>query len=434
MAGSVASGGSHTDIADSFSGSRLHVSREGCGCLGTAPYGKQPNCNTTFKEPIFSDFMKISRLAWITSPLILAAGCSYQDHGRAQYDDTMYLPGYITRSGVSRTGVDYGGSRSDSYASSPSAAYSPTESEISGGGWQDVNLETQVRRALTEDSGVAALAPTIGIAANSGMVTLSGSVSTTEQKQNVESIVWKTPGVSSVDNRLQVAASAGAVADALSATSREDSGPASATSNYIHEPGTGNRLSTAANATSVFSTNNLTGINAGSAAALTNASANTAISNHVENATAQSPQNDLNRIDVVTGEGAESGEPLEATSTRSGQANVYPGVTNSITDEASGGQSGGVNITVQGTSAGDQTLAQQIRQELQTDASLASAISLVNISVTDGRVALRGTVKNEVQKREIEAAIQRATGVSSVDNQLRVSSTGTVPVITNPQP
>jgi osmotically-inducible protein OsmY len=99
-----------------------------------------------------------------------------------------------------------------------------------------------------------------------------------------------------------------------------------------------------------------------------------------------------------------------------------------------GGQSGGVNIQVQGTSPTDQTLAQQINQELRTDASLAAAVSQVNVTVANGRVTLRGTVKNEVQKREIESAIQRATGVSSVDNQLRVSSTSQPPLNINPQP
>jgi osmotically-inducible protein OsmY len=93
------------------------------------------------------------------------------------------------------------------------------------------------------------------------------------------------------------------------------------------------------------------------------------------------------------------------------------------------GQSGGVEVTVQGTSDLDRTLAQQITQELRADASLASAISQVSIDVSDGRVTVRGTVKNDVQKREIESAIQRATGVSSVDNQLRVGASGST---TNP--
>lgn len=379
--------------------------------------------------------MKTSQLFLIVSPLVFAAGCAYQDHGRAEYDDTMYMPGYITSSGVSRTGIDYGGAPAGSYASSPSAAYSPSDSTVTGGGWQDVSLENQVRRKLTDDSGVAALAPTIGISANSGVVTLSGSVGTIEQKQNVESIAWKTPGVSSVDNRLQVASSAGPVADALSPTSRESISD-SVASGYIHEPGSGTSQAASAGAAgnNALADTAATGLATASLDNLTNAPGSAAISNHAENVAAQNPQSDLNRIDVVTGEGAQSDQPLEATSSRSGQANVYPGVTNSVPDEASGGQTGGMSIHVQGTSAADQTLAQQISQELKTDASLASAISQVNISVTDGRVTLRGTVKNDVQKREIESAIQRATGVSSVDNQLRVSSTSQPPMTPIPQP
>ena len=376
--------------------------------------------------------MKTSQLFLIASPLLFATGCAYQDHGLAQYDDTMYMPGYITSSGVSRTGIDYGGTPSGSYTSSPSAAYSSADAPIVGSGWQDVNLETQVRRNLAEDSGVAALAPAIGINANSGVVTLSGSVSTIEQKQNVESIAWKTPGVASVDNRLQVASSAGPVADALSATSR-DAESDSTPSGYIHEPGNGNSNSKTAAAANELSASHTSDL-AASSSDFTNASGSTAISNHVESVAAQNPQSDLNRIDVVTSDGAQGDARLEATASRSGQANVYSGVTNSAPDETPGGQSGGLNIQVQGTSPADQTLAQQIDQELRTDASLAAAISQVNVTVANGRVTLRGTVKNEVQKREIESAIQRATGVSSVDNQLRVSSTSQPPININPQP
>ncbi|MBC8094185.1 MAG: BON domain-containing protein, partial [Akkermansiaceae bacterium] len=91
---------------------------------------------------------------------------------------------------------------------------------------------------------------------------------------------------------------------------------------------------------------------------------------------------------------------------------------------AEGGQSGAVTVNVQGSTETDRALTQQISEELRADASLASAISQVRISVTDGQVILRGVVRNDVQKREIESAIQRTTGVSSVDNQLRVSLTG----------
>jgi osmotically-inducible protein OsmY len=225
---------------------------------------------------------------------------------------------------------------------------------------------------------------------------------------------------------LQVSASEGPVADALSATSRKTNASTVASS-YIHEPGTGIQQPPM----TLPPSNDLV---SGPADSLTNAPATAAISNHVESVAVQNPQSDLNRVDVVTSQGGGSDQPLEATSSRGGQANVYSGATNAMPDEASGGQSGGINVNVQGASAADQTLAEQIRQELRSDASLASAISQVNISVADGRVTLRGTVKNDVQKREIEAAIQRATGLSSVDNQLRVSAGSPLPMNPNPQP
>lgn len=103
------------------------------------------------------------------------------------------------------------------------------------------------------------------------------------------------------------------------------------------------------------------------------------------------------------------------------------GTEKSDSSQPSGGQTGSVTVNFQGSSDSDRMLAQQISQELRADASLASAISQVGISVNDGRVTLQGTVKNEVQKREIESAIERATGVSSVDNQLRVSASPGAP-------
>ncbi len=88
------------------------------------------------------------------------------------------------------------------------------------------------------------------------------------------------------------------------------------------------------------------------------------------------------------------------------------------------GSSGGITVQVRGSSALDRSLAQQITQELRSDTSLSSALSTVSISIDEGRVTLRGTVHNEVQRREIETAVQRTTGVSSVDNQLQVGTTG----------
>jgi osmotically-inducible protein OsmY len=130
----------------------------------------------------------------------------------------------------------------------------------------------------------------------------------------------------------------------------------------------------------------------------------------------------------------EGEQPISATSSRPDQAsriyestNSAAGISLSQSGQYSTGQNGGVNVTVQGGSSTDRSLAQQISQELRADAGLASSISQISISVTDGKVSLRGNVRNDQQKRQIESAIQRVTGVSSVENQLRVGSSPASP-------
>jgi osmotically-inducible protein OsmY len=93
----------------------------------------------------------------------------------------------------------------------------------------------------------------------------------------------------------------------------------------------------------------------------------------------------------------------------------------------------GVNLNVQGTSANDKTVAQQVTQELRSETSLAPALSQIQISINNGKATLNGSVGNEQQKRQIESAVQRATGVTSVENQLQVKSTGTSGTSPTPQ-
>jgi osmotically-inducible protein OsmY len=69
----------------------------------------------------------------------------------------------------------------------------------------------------------------------------------------------------------------------------------------------------------------------------------------------------------------------------------------------------------------DRTLGQKVMQELRTDASLAGQISAIKITVDNSKITVRGTVKNEDQKKSIESAVQRVTGVASIDNEIQVS-------------
>jgi len=86
----------------------------------------------------------------------------------------------------------------------------------------------------------------------------------------------------------------------------------------------------------------------------------------------------------------------------------------------SGQSTSSLNLNIQGNTEVDRTLGQKVMQELRTDATLAGQISAVRLSVDNGKITLRGTAKSEDQKKSIESAVQRVTGVTTVDNQIQV--------------
>ena len=70
----------------------------------------------------------------------------------------------------------------------------------------------------------------------------------------------------------------------------------------------------------------------------------------------------------------------------------------------------------------DRTITQNIRQVITADDSLSTNAKNVKIITNDGTVTLRGPVKSEKEKAEIEAKAKQVAGVKSVDNQLEVAS------------
>ena len=48
---------------------------------------------------------------------------------------------------------------------------------------------------------------------------------------------------------------------------------------------------------------------------------------------------------------------------------------------------------------------------------------MVRIKIEDGKATLRGTVKSEEEKKQVETTVQQVSGVTSVDNKLKVSGT-----------
>jgi hyperosmotically inducible protein len=76
----------------------------------------------------------------------------------------------------------------------------------------------------------------------------------------------------------------------------------------------------------------------------------------------------------------------------------------------------------QSESEADRTISQNIRKALTADDSLSTNAKNVKIITNDGTVTLRGPVKSEKEKADIEAKAKQVAGVKQVDNQLEVAS------------
>jgi len=70
----------------------------------------------------------------------------------------------------------------------------------------------------------------------------------------------------------------------------------------------------------------------------------------------------------------------------------------------------------------DRTISQTIRKAITADDSLSTNAKNVKIITNDGTVTLRGPVKSEKEKADIEAKAKQVAGVKNVDNQLEVAS------------
>ncbi len=70
----------------------------------------------------------------------------------------------------------------------------------------------------------------------------------------------------------------------------------------------------------------------------------------------------------------------------------------------------------------DRTISQNIRAAITADDSLSTNGKNVKVITSDGTVTLRGPVKSDKEKAEIEAKAKQIAGVKKVDNQLEIAS------------
>jgi|SRR5687767_7116074 hyperosmotically inducible periplasmic protein len=76
----------------------------------------------------------------------------------------------------------------------------------------------------------------------------------------------------------------------------------------------------------------------------------------------------------------------------------------------------------QSESEADRTISQNIRDAITSDDSLSTNGKNVKIITNDGTVTLRGPVKSDKEKTDIEAKAKQVAGVKKVDNQLEIAS------------
>jgi len=74
----------------------------------------------------------------------------------------------------------------------------------------------------------------------------------------------------------------------------------------------------------------------------------------------------------------------------------------------------------QNNNSADLKITQQIRQAVMADGSLSFTAKNVKIITQGGKVTLRGPVKTDQERSNIEAAARKIAGVTQVDNQIEV--------------
>jgi osmotically-inducible protein OsmY len=335
--------------------------------------------------------MNIAKHFTIVSSLLLVAGCAHEER-QARYSEVP--PGYDASGTSSSTTYQQTGRSTDAQSSVNSSSTTPSTG-LQGQTQNDRALVAQVQQNLSQDNTVSAIMPRVQITAQNGTVTLSGNVSSEQEKQRIETTVKGTGGVASVNNQLQIS---------LSPTS--------------DRPGQGGRLYQDSTTTPPSST---------PAPESTPATPEASkASPDLSKSDSPSATTDPSRSEAIKA----ANEALDSSASSKTDAGLSPtsnsGSTNRIYATTDSTTAATQRSSVQASSEADRSLGQKIQQEIQADANLAAQLSAIKITVVNGKIVLSGAVKSDDQKQSVEKAAQRVTGVSSVDNQLQVSSNPTV--------
>jgi hyperosmotically inducible periplasmic protein len=81
----------------------------------------------------------------------------------------------------------------------------------------------------------------------------------------------------------------------------------------------------------------------------------------------------------------------------------------------------GVTASDQPENEADRKIIQEVRQALTADSSLSTSAQNVTVVSNNGKVTLRGSVKDDAEKQKIANKATQVAGVTNVDNQLTVT-------------
>ena len=377
--------------------------------------------------------MKIAKELVVVSSLLVVSGCSSWHEKHARYEQNQqYSSAYGTAGSSAQGSTTTGGT---SFQPNSTQSTSPgTFAQTTGQGSESAVI-SQVQQQLTQDPALSPLVPNIQISFQNGTVTLTGNVPSEQEKQKIESIVKSTSGVVAVNNQLQVSAqsqlnqpgtsenktAAGGTLDQSTTASSSQSFAPSASSNTNNQSSTSGQTGT--EQSSVTPSDQSSSLSS-TAQSSTNNESSTAGQTGTEQSSV-TPADQSSSLSSTNQSSANSSQELSPTS-QSDKSRIYSGnqpSSSSSTNETAG-QTGTetLSVNVQGTSESDKTIAQQLTQELRADTSLAALLPGIRINIDNGKATLTGNVKSEDQKKQIESAVQRVSGIANVDDQLQVST------------
>jgi hyperosmotically inducible periplasmic protein len=341
--------------------------------------------------------MKIAKELVVVSSLLIVSGCSSWHEKHARYEQNQQ---YSSTYGTAGTAQD----STTSFQPNNTQSTSPgTFAQTTGQGSESAVI-SQVQQQLTQDRALAPLVPNLQISFQNGTLTLTGNVPSEQEKQKIETIAKSASGVVTVNNQLQVSAQS-----------------------QLNQPATAENKSAAGGTIDQSTTSSSSQSFAPQASSTTNNNESSTVGQAGTQQSSITPSSEQSSLTSTNQDSTPSGQELSPTS-QSDKSRIYsgnPSSSISSTNETATGQTGTETtiVNVQGTTDTDKTLAQQLTQELRADTALAAMLPTIRINLENGKATLTGTVKSEDQKKQIESAVQRVSGIANVDDQLQVSTT-----------